>query len=270
MCGSSARTDLRGGRPAMAVPTATLIRPAGERRQERSLPPKQGDRQPASLGEISIMPRRARCVLPSVARHVTQPGVDRRETFSSADDRAAGLGLLRDNLNEARVRLLGWRLMTNRVHLVAVPEQENSLSILLRRVHGRYAQDYNARRGRTGHLWQSRFRARPPRGGARPCSPMFVHVERNPVRAFLVSHAADYRWSSAAAHLTGQDAFPLVDGRAASDSSLPRDCTCAGRPFGTEALVAELEKRFGRHWSGREQRPTARRSEDPPPQLELL
>ena len=38
--------------------------------------------------------------------------------------------------------------MTNHLHLVAVPEREESLSILLRRVHGRYAQYYNARWGR--------------------------------------------------------------------------------------------------------------------------
>jgi hypothetical protein len=40
------------------------------------------------------------------------------------------------------------------VHLIAIPGREDSLAVLLRRVHGRYAQYYNARRGRTGHLWQ--------------------------------------------------------------------------------------------------------------------
>ena len=47
--------------------------------------------------------------------------------------------------------------MSNHVHLVAVRECEDSLAILLRRVHGRYAQYYNTCCGRTGHLWQNRF-----------------------------------------------------------------------------------------------------------------
>jgi putative transposase len=83
--------------------------------------------------------------------------VDRRETFSSDSDRLTYLQLLWQNLKEAEVRLLGWCLMPNHVHLIAEPEREDSLAMLLRRVHGRYAQYYNARVGRSGHLWQNRF-----------------------------------------------------------------------------------------------------------------
>ena len=66
------------------------------------------------------MPRRGRCIIPGVAGHVTQRGVDRRETFSADDDRLTYLHLLRDNLADARVRILAWCLMTNHVHVVAV------------------------------------------------------------------------------------------------------------------------------------------------------
>ena len=47
--------------------------------------------------------------------------------------------------------------MSNHVHLIAVPERLDSLAVLLRRVHGRYAQYYNTRSARTGHLRQNRF-----------------------------------------------------------------------------------------------------------------
>ena len=47
--------------------------------------------------------------------------------------------------------------MTDHVHLVAIPDREDSLAVLFRRLHGRYAQYFNARSGRTGHLWQNRF-----------------------------------------------------------------------------------------------------------------
>jgi putative transposase len=47
--------------------------------------------------------------------------------------------------------------MPNHIHLVAVPDESDSLAVALRRTHGRYANYLNARRGRTGHLWQNRF-----------------------------------------------------------------------------------------------------------------
>src|SRR5580658_8665789 len=155
------------------------------------------------------MPRSKRCVLPGTPCHITQRGVDRRETFSSDPDRQTYLGLLQQNLPDSGVRILGWCLMTNHVHLIAVPASEDSLSVLLRRVHGRYAQYYNASARRTGHLWQNRFFA---------CvlAPdhlwrALAYVERNPVRAGIVPRARAYRWSSAAAHITGHDESGLLD-----------------------------------------------------------
>jgi len=48
-------------------------------------------------------------------------------------------------------------MMTNHVHPIAIPAREDSLAVLLRRVHGRDAQYYNTRSGPTGHLRQNRF-----------------------------------------------------------------------------------------------------------------
>ncbi len=145
------------------------------------------------------MPRRNRCILPGMPCHITQRGVDRQPTFTSDLDRSTYLRLLRDSLHDTQVAILGYCLMTNHVHLIAIPERDDSLAVLLRRVHGRYAQYYNARSGRTGHLWQNRFFA---------CLLDSAHlwaalayVERNPVRAAIVPWPADYPWSSAAAHL---------------------------------------------------------------------
>src|SRR5580658_4886661 len=155
------------------------------------------------------MPRPKRCVLPGVPCHITQRGVDRRETFSSLTDRLTYLRLLRENRAAAGVTLLGWCLMTNHVHLIAVPAREDSLSIFFRRVHGRYAQYYNACAGRVGHLWQNRFFAcllEPDHFWT-----ALAYVERNPVRAKMVDRARDYPWSSAAAHITGRDESGLVD-----------------------------------------------------------
>ena len=67
------------------------------------------------------------------------------------------------------------------------------------RVNGRYAQALNIRRSRTGHLWQARFHSCPLSD-----SHLWLalrYVERNPVRARIVTHPEHYRYSSAAAHL---------------------------------------------------------------------
>jgi putative transposase len=211
------------------------------------------------------MPRRGRCVLPEVPCHITQRGVDRRETFSADEDRYTYLRLLRENLSDADVRVLAWCLMTNHLHLVAVPGREDSLNVLLRRVHGRYAQYYNARWGRTGHLWQNRFFACVLGPGHLWAA--LAYVERNPVRAGMVKQAAEYRWSSAAAHLSGKDEHGLLDMtwwrregpedwcRILGDEEREettdrlRACTYAGRPFGDETFVNEMGTRFGRQWT---------------------
>jgi putative transposase len=226
------------------------------------------------------MPRRGRCVLSEVPCHITQRGVDRCETFSTDDDRQTYLRLLRDNLRDAEVRLLGWCVMSNHVHLIAVPGREDSLGVLFRRVHGRYAQHYNVRRGRTGHLWQNRFFAFSL--GAGHLWVALAYVERNPVRAGTVASARDYRWSSALAHMTGTDEHELIDMRwwkanavaaewaqflcredAVATAEL-RARTYAGRPFGDEVFVAEVGTRFGRGWTrGRPRKKKAAKAEPP-------
>jgi putative transposase len=210
------------------------------------------------------MPRRNRCVLPELPCHITQRGVDRREVFSTDQDRTTYLRLLQENLGDAAVRILGYCLMTNHVHLIAVPEREDSLSILFRRVHGRYAQYYNARAGRSGHLWQNRFFA--CMLGPSHLWAALAYVERNPVRAGMVEHAAEYPWSSAAAHLGYEDQSRILDldwwrregpknwkdlledSQEQQDANL-RSCTYAGKPFGEESFVSEMAERFGRYWN---------------------
>jgi len=210
--------------------------------------------------------------------------VDRRETFSDDGDRRTYLRLLQKNLVESETRLLAWCLMTNHVHFIAVPERPDSLSVLLRRVHGRYAQYYNVRAGRTGHLWQNRFFA-----CALEASHLWTalaYVERHPVRAAMVRAAEDDPWSSAAAHLTGEDPGALLDMEwwrreapphwrevlngsplQADQEAELRACTYAGRPYGSKIFLSEMSTRFGRQWDRPQQ--TSSESEDAPPENQL-
>ena len=91
------------------------------------------------------MPRNQRCVLPGESYHITQRGTNRQRVFFTDADRRAYLRLLAQNLAEAGARVLAWCLMSNHVHLVAVAEHNDSFTVLLRRVHGRYALTGRAR-----------------------------------------------------------------------------------------------------------------------------
>jgi putative transposase len=186
--------------------------------------------------------------------------------FFTDGDRFLYLRLIRDNQAEAGVRILAYCLMTNHVHFVVVPEREDSLAVLFGRAHGRYAQATNIRKGRCGHLWQARYYS---------CVMAESHleiglryVEDNPCRVGIARTPAEYRWSSAAAHLLGApDRSKLLDlgfweraggvatwaGIHGSQSSSDqiralRRCTYAGRPFGDEPFLEAMEQRFQRKW----------------------
>jgi putative transposase len=212
------------------------------------------------------MPRKPRCVLPGVAYHITQRGTNGHPVFYTDADRKSYLRLLAKTREDAGVRLLAWCLMTNHVHLIAVPEAEDSLEILLRRVHGRYAQMVNARRDRTGHLWQNRFFSCAL--DSRHLRRALAYVERNPVRAGMVERPEDHPWSSARVHVGlesdrqglldldfwrdfgGEEAWRdlLLSPEEAAVLRLLRRCTYSGRPFGSEEFLAGFETRFGRRW----------------------
>jgi putative transposase len=222
------------------------------------------------------MPRNARCVESGLPYHVTQRGVDRKDVFFSRTDRLTYLRLAQANLKESQIRVYAWCLMTNHVHWVVSPGHPDSLAIFFRRLHGRYAQYLNPRRGRTGHLWQNRFFSCPV--GPTHLWRTLRYVEANPVRAGLSLRSDNYRWSSAAAHLAthSAEAAGLIDhdfwrdvGGAAgwrdnigdaedySDIRDLRACTFSGKPYGTDAFLQQLEERFQRHWRPVGRPPTA-------------
>lgn len=144
------------------------------------------------------MSRIARVVVPGFPHHVTQRGNRCAEVFEDDEDRRTYLRFLKQYATRRGLAIWAYCLMTNHVHLVVVPEREDSLAKGLRDAHTVYAMRFNLRTGLSGHVWQGRFHS---------CVLDDAHlwaavryVERNPVRAGMVEHAEDYPWSSAAAH----------------------------------------------------------------------
>ena len=144
------------------------------------------------------MPRLSRTVFAGVPHHVTQRGNRRETVFFTDEDRYAYLDALREYCRKHRVEVLAYCLMSNHIHLIAVPERDDGLERVLRPLHMRHAQRVNRNRGWKGHLWQGRF-------FSSPLDEQYLwaairYVERNPVRAKMVRKAENYAWSSAAGH----------------------------------------------------------------------
>jgi len=127
------------------------------------------------------MPRNARIVIPGVPHHVTQRGNNRQDVFFVDGDRVRYLDLLRDQCAHEGVRVLAYCLMTNHVHLVAAPGEEDGLQRAVGRSHFLYTQYINRLHRRSGHLWQGRFFSCPPDDAH--ALDALRYVEMNPVRA---------------------------------------------------------------------------------------
>jgi REP-associated tyrosine transposase len=209
------------------------------------------------------MPRVARIVVPGVGHHVTQRGNNRQDVFFVDDDRRVYLGLLREQAQRNGLGLLGYCLMSNHVHLIAVPREEKSLAKAIGRTHLLYTQYLHRLHGRSGHLWQNRFYSCAL--DEAHCWAALCYVERNPVRARLVRKAWRYQWSSAAAHCgvgKGDGLLEMGVWRGAwraqqwrERPSRPEDeealsgvraSTHTGRPLGSDAFLSKVESLLGR------------------------
>ncbi|PWF45112.1 transposase [Massilia glaciei] len=141
------------------------------------------------------MARRARLVLADVPLHIIQRGNNRHRCFAVDSDYLVYLDLLATCASESGCAIHAYVLMTNHVHLLASPSDKTSPARMMKAVGERYVQYFNRRHTRTGTLWDGRFRS-----GLVDEERYFLicqrYIELNPVRAGLVNHPAEYRWSS--------------------------------------------------------------------------
>jgi len=199
-------------------------------------------------------------VVPGAPHHVTQRGNRGLETFLRETDYEAYRGLLAERAREVGVAVWAYCLMPNHIHLIMVPPDADGLRAALGETHRRYTKHINQREGWQGHLWQERFHSFPMDEAHLLAATR--HVERNPVRAGLANNAGDWRWSSAAAHLSGRDdalvtVAPMLERVADWRAFLGQDIeprmlerlrlhARTGRPLGDDVFLKSLEKNLGR------------------------
>jgi putative transposase len=149
------------------------------------------------------MPRPPRPILPGQPLHIIQRGNNRTVCFGCDDDRQFYLRALQNTSRRAGCAIHAYALMTNHVHLLATATQESSAVRMMQMLGGRYVRYFNDRYERTGTLWEGRYRS-----SIIDSERYFLlcsrYIETNPVRAGMVTHAEDFRWSSFRFNAYGQ------------------------------------------------------------------
>ena len=140
--------------------------------------------------------------------HVTSRGNARQPIFMSDKDRSDFLDTLADVVGRYRWICHAYCLMDNHYHLVAETPEAN-LSRGMRQLNGVYTQVFNRRHGRVGHLFQGRYKAVLVEKESYLLE-LARYVVLNPVRAGLVSHPGDWKWSSYRATVGEEDPPPSL------------------------------------------------------------
>ncbi len=199
------------------------------------------------------MPRVARITAVKYPHHITQRGNNREDVFFDEEDRCFYLDTLKRYAQRYTFDIWAYCLLTNHVHILAVPGMDTSLSSGIGGTNLVYTQYINRKYNRSGRLWQNRFFSAIV-DTDRYLWTVASYIERNPIRAGLVQKAETYKWSSCDSHargtvnqyLTGtgwlqeserNEYRKLLRKESLDDAMLIKQATSTGRPLGSGSFV---------------------------------
>jgi putative transposase len=215
------------------------------------------------------MARLPRFILPGYPQHVIQRGNNGMTILHDEDDFWVLWSTLRDAATKFQCAVHAYVLMPSHFHLLLTPVTADGIGKLMQYTGRYYVQHANRRYGRTGTLWDGRYRAT-LLDPAQYLLPVCRYIELNPVRAGLVQTSAAYEWSSHGANALGADDelvrphatyLALGDNPAARatayleqfDTPLPpdlvqriRDATNKAWVLGDDAFCRDVERRLNR------------------------
>ena len=177
------------------------------------------------------MARLPRLTLAGYPHHIIQRGNNRQMIFADAQDFEAMLALLADNAQKFAVAVHAYVLMDNHFQLLATPATAEALPLMMQAVGRSYVRYFNQRHGRTGTLWEGRYRSTLIET-ERYLLACMVYIDLNPERAAMVAQPAAWPWSSHA-HYLGQRSDKLVTPHALY-------WALGNTPFAREAAYAAL------------------------------
>jgi putative transposase len=177
------------------------------------------------------MARQPRLILPNQPHLIIQRGNDNQLIFRDDEDYRHFLEWLRESAKFYRVAIHAYVLMPNHLHVLATPSDEDGLAAMMQKVGRLYVPWFNNKHGRSGTLFQGRFRTSviDPDAYFLAC---IRYIELNPLRSQLAFDPLDYPWSSYAHH-AGVRPDPLITDHA-------KYWELGNTPFQREAAFIEL------------------------------
>ena len=141
------------------------------------------------------MPRKPRFNLPCIPQHIIQRGNNREPCFYAEEDYHRYLNDLNEAALKYQCRIHAYVLMTNHVHILVTPMVENGISQMMQALGRRYVRYINTTYKRTGTLWEGRYKSSLI-DSEKYLLVCMCYIELNPVRASMVEHPGEYKWSS--------------------------------------------------------------------------
>jgi putative transposase len=218
-----------------------------------------------------MMPRKLRFIIPGMPVHIVQRGHNRSAVFFEDEDYLAYIGWLKQAASRYSCHVHAYVLMTNHIHILATPEDNKGITRMMQYIGRCYVPYINNKYGRSGSLWEGRYKASLVQEEAYLLRCM-RYVELNPVRAGMVSGPGDYSWSShhsnsyggggrddfldphviyqelAGDKVSRQAAYLALFESVESDEALKKINACwqTGVPLGDSRFKAEVETILGR------------------------
>lgn len=131
--------------------------------------------------------------------HIMLRGIDKRNIFINDSDYEKFIEYIKKAKEKTEFTAYGYCLMTNHVHMLIKTESEE-IGNIVRRITVGYAQYHNIKNGRTGHLFQNRFKSEPVN-----TDDYFLivlrYIHQNPIKAGMVERIEDYKWSSYSSYI---------------------------------------------------------------------
>ena len=177
------------------------------------------------------MARLPRLTLAGYPHHIILRGNNRQAIFIDTADFQRMLSLLQANAQDQQVQIHAYVLMTNHLHLLLTPQHDNGVPKLMQAVGRSYVLYFNKRHGRSGTLWEGRYRSTLIQT-ERYLLACMAYIDLNPVRASMVVQAADYLWSSHGHYIGRQNEAWL--------SPHPLYWEMGNTPFAREAAYAAM------------------------------
>jgi putative transposase len=212
---------------------------------------------------FTVMPRAARTIVADHCYHVINRGNNRSRTFHEHADFAAFVALMREAQSRVELPILAACLMPNHIHLVVRPKQPGDLACWMHWLFTTHVRHFHARHKTSGRVWQDRFKAFVMQEDSHLLT-VIRYVERNAVRAGLVSRAETWAWGSLKWRTSSEPSFQV----APSPIPLPEDwiqyvnqpltsselqairvSVNRQRPFGADSWSAQLASTLGLHHS---------------------